>query len=320
MPLAEQVLHLSDTKFWIISGISAAAAIAGFYFAFHFLRRTRIIEDTPTANIRSAHQGYVELAGTAVQMDGEPIIAPLTGLQCCWYSYKVERHGDKGWLTADSGTSDNLFLLRDATDDCLIDPEGADVTSDHKDVWQGDSPLMPRHINNKLPSSWNLLLKLGQNVNSAGAIGPSHRYTEKRIHNGDQLYAIGLFKTLNEMDHIQHRSEITRELLREWKKDKPSLLLEFDRNRDGHINQQEWEQVRQKAKAQAQHEQRQLIGGSIINTLSDTGSRHHPFLLSTLPQFELVRRFRRYILFSLILFFIGGATSVWILSLKLTAV
>jgi len=320
MSLAEQVLHLSDTKFWIITTVSAAAAIVGFYFAFHFIRRTRIIEDTPTANIRSAHQGYVELAGTAIQMDGEPIIAPLTGLQCCWYSYKVERLGDKGWFIADSGTSDSLFLLRDATGDCIIDPEGADITSDHKDVWQGDSPLMPRHLNNKLPPSWNLLLKLGQNVNSTEAIGPSRRYTEKRIHNGDQLYAIGLFKTLDEMDHIQHRSEITRELLREWKQDRPSLLFEFDRNRDRRLDQQEWEQVRQKAEAQAQHEQRQLIDGSIINTLSDTDSRRHPFLLSTLPQFDLVRRFRRHILLSVIALLSGGAIAAWLLALKLAPV
>jgi len=320
MSLAEQALHLSDTKFWIITSISIAAAVVGFYFAFHFLRRARIIEDTPTANIRSAHQGYVELAGSAIQMDGEPIIAPLTGLQCCWYSYKVEHYSDKGWFIADSGTSDHLFLLRDATGDCIIDPEGADITTDHKDVWQGDSPLMPRHINNKLPSSWNLLLKLGQDVNSTGAIGPSRRYTEKRIHNDDQLYAIGLFKTLDEMDHIQHRSEITRELLREWKQDRPSLLFEFDRNRDGHLDQQEWDRVRQKAESQAMSEHQELIQGSILHTLSDTGSRHHPFLLSTLPQFDLVRRFRRHILLSIIALLSSGTIAAWLLTLKLAPV
>jgi hypothetical protein len=320
MSLAEQILLLNEQKFWIIVGISSVAAIVSLYFAFHFLRRVRIIEDTPTASIRSAYQGYVELAGTALQMDGEPILAPLTGLPCCWYSFKIERRGDKGWFTAASGTSDHLFLLQDATGNCIIDPEGADVTSDQKDVWQGDTPLTVSHSGNKLPSSWNLLIKLGQSANTTEAIGPSRRYTERRIHSGDQLYAIGLFKTLDEMDHIEHRSEITRELLREWKKDKPSLLFEFDRNRDGEIDQQEWEQVRQKAEAQAQQEHRQLIDGSIINTLSDTGSKSRPFLISTLTQFDLVRRFRLYILLSLVLFFTAGATAAWMLSLKLTAV
>ena len=120
MPLTQQLLLLDGWKFWGITSLSAVAAICGFYFAFHFLRRARIIEDTPTANIRSAHQGYVELAGTAAQMDGEPILAPLTHLPCCWYSYKVERLDDKRWLLADQGTSDDLFLLQDKTGKCII--------------------------------------------------------------------------------------------------------------------------------------------------------------------------------------------------------
>ncbi len=318
MPLTEQILHLADAEFWAVTLFSAACAIGGFYFAFHFLRRARIIEDTPTANIRSAHQGYVELAGTAVQMDGEPILAPLTKLPCCWYSYKVERRGDKGWFTVDSGSSEHLFLLRDVTGDCIIDPEGADVTSDRKDVWQGDNEISISHVSNKLPSSWKLLLKLGQGINSTQAIGSSRRYTETRIHDGDQLYGIGLFKTMDEVDHIQQRSEITRELLREWKKDQSSLLFEFDRNRDGQIDQQEWGQVRRKAEIEAQAEHQLLIDGSIIHTLSNTGSRSHPFLLSTLPEFDLVRRCRRFAILSVITFLCGGVIAVWMLTLKLT--
>ncbi len=319
MPLTELILHLANEEFWAITLFSAIAALGGFYFTFHFLRRARIIEDTPTANIRSAHQGYAELAGTAVQMDGEPILAPLTKLPCCWYSYKVERRGDKGWFTVDSGSSEHLFLLRDTTGDCIIDPEGADVTSDRKDIWQGNSDLTPVHIGNKLPSSWKLLLRLGQGINSTEAIGSSRRYTETRIHDGDQLYAIGLFKTLDEVDHMQQRSEIIRELLREWKRNKSSLLFEFDHNRDGQIDQQEWERVRQKAEDQARVEQQQLIDGSILNTLSDTGSSNHPFLLSTLPQFDLVRRFRRNVALSVASFFTCGALAIWMLTLKLTS-
>jgi hypothetical protein len=318
MTLTEQALLLSSWEFWYLTLFLAATAIGGFSLAFHYLRLARIIEDTPTANIRSAHQGYVELAGSAEQMAGDPILAPLTGLPCCWYSYKVERRGDKGWFTVDSGSSEHLFLLRDATGDCIIDPEGADVTSDQKDVWQGDREIAPTHASNKLPSGWKLLLKLGQTINRTGAIGSRRRYTETRIHHGDQLYGIGLFKTLDEVDHIQQRSEITRELLREWKRDNASLLFEFDRNRDGHIDQKEWEEVRHKAEKQAQAEQQQLIDGSILNTLSDTGSRQHPFLLSTLPEFDLVRRYRLFVTLATSAFFIGGATSVWLFSIKLT--
>lgn len=318
MTLAEQFLQLGDKEFWSITLFSAASAIGGLYLAFRFLRRARIIEDLPTANIRSAHQGYVELAGSAAQMEGEPILAPLTGLPCCWYSYRVERRGDKGWFTVDSGSSEHLFLLRDATGDCIIDPEGADVTSEQKDVWQGDRDITTPLVGNKLPSGWRLLLKLGQNINRTNAIGSGHRYTETRIHDGDQLYAIGLFKSLDEVDHIQQRSEITRELLRAWKQDKSSLLFEFDHNRDGHIDPQEWQQVRLKAENRAQAEQQRLIDGSIIHTLSDTGSRSHPFLLSTLPEFALARRYHLFALLAATAFIIGGIASVWLFSIKLT--
>jgi hypothetical protein len=259
----------------------------------------------------------VELAGTARQMDGEPIIAPLTNLPCCWYSYKVEQRGDKNWLITDQGTSDHLFHLQDETGNCIIDPEGAKVTTERKDVWHGSSRSAVPHINPKLPSNWKLLLNLGRPVSHEIGFGSNYRYTETRIHDGDHLYGIGLFKTLDEVDHIQQRSEISRELLREWKKDKSSLLFEFDRNRDGQIDQQEWEQVRQKAENQAQTEHQELIEGSVLHTLSETGSRNHPFLLSTLPEFDLVRRCRRYAVLSLIAFCGAGAIATWMLTLKL---
>lgn len=317
MSFAEQALYLTDKEFWSITLFAAVVASCGFYFAFRFLRRARIIEDTPTASVRSAHQGYVELAGSAAQMADESIHAPLTGQPCCWYSYKVERRGDKGWFTVDSGTSDHPFLLRDATGACVIDPEGADITSDRKDIWQGNSTITPTHVSNRPLSGWRLLVRLGQTINSTEAIGSRHRYTETRIHQGDQLYAIGLFRTLDEVDHIQQRSEITRELLRAWKKDESSLLFEFDRNRDGHIDPQEWEQVRHKAEEQARTEHQQRIEGRVLNTLSATRSGSHPFLLSTMPQFGLVRRYRRFAILAVIAFFSGGAVAVWMLTLKL---
>ena len=318
MPLSEQLLHLGNKEFWFITLFALAAASGGFYLAFHYLRRARIIEDTPTANIRSAHQGYVELTGIARQMEGEPILAPLTKLPCCWYSYKVERRGDKGWFTVDSGSSESLFLLRDSTGDCIIDPEGADVTSNQRDVWQGDSSIATPTIGNKLPSGWKLLLKLGREINSTEVIGSGHRYTETRIHDGDRLYAIGLFKSLDEVDNIQQRSEIARDLLRQWKRDRSSMLLEFDHNRDGHIDLEEWEQVRQRAQAQAQLEQEQLTQGQVLHTLSATGSRQHPFLISNLPEFDLVRRYRMYVVLATTTFFLSGALAVWLLTIKLT--
>ncbi len=103
--LAAKVLELDPVAFWFLIALIAAAAVAGFYFAFRFLRRARIIRDTPTSKIRSAAQGYLELEGRGELMEGEPIVAPLTGQTCTWYRYKVEKRevrysNGKQWHTA----------------------------------------------------------------------------------------------------------------------------------------------------------------------------------------------------------------------------
>ncbi|MCP4126635.1 MAG: hypothetical protein GY753_06185 [Gammaproteobacteria bacterium] len=315
MSLTHQITLLSNWEFWALTIASAVVALIGLYLVVRYLRLVRTIEDTPTAKIRSAHQGYVELAGMAVKMEGEPILAPLTGRECCWYRYKVERHGDKHWHTIEKGSSEHLFLLQDDTGECIIDPDGADVTPEHTDVWHGNrSTPSTRTGNTTVPGRfWKLAKILGQHT----TIGSRYRYTESRIHHQDPLYAIGLFKSLDEMDHMQQRKEITRELLRDWKQDQAGLRLEFDRNRDGHIDAAEWEQVRHKAARQAQTEQQQLMGENQLHTLSATGSHQHPFLLSSLPEFDLVRRYRLFITLAATAFFVGGILSVWLLSFKL---
>lgn len=314
MPITEQIALLSSWEFWALTLLSAAAALIGLYRIVHYLRLVRTIDDTPTAKVRSAHQGYVELAGTAVRMEGESILGPLTGQECCWYRYKIERHGDKHWHTVEKGGSEHLFLLRDDTGDCIIDPDGADITPAHTDIWYGNSrtPSTYTGSNTQPNIFWKLTGLLGKH----STIGSRYRYTESRIHHQDPLYAIGLFKSLDEMDHMQQRKEITRDLLQNWKQDRTGLMLKFDRNRDGHFDPEEWERVRHEATTLAQTKQQQLLGESILHTLSDTASRHHPFLLSSLPEFKLVRRYRRFVYLATAAFFVGGALSVWLLSLK----
>ena len=94
-------------------------AVVAVFTGFSGLRRSRQIEDVPTARVRSAHQGYVELTGLARMLDGEPIIAPLSHTRCCWYRYKVERRSGKDWRVLQSGSSDGIFILRDETGDCV---------------------------------------------------------------------------------------------------------------------------------------------------------------------------------------------------------
>src|SRR5436190_14925139 len=124
--LRQLVQSIEPDDFWIWPGILELSVGWCFLASFRFLRQARLIEDTPTARLRSAPQGYVELEGIARLMDGPPIICPLTSTRCLWWYYRVEekvRSGkNESWKTIDKKTSDDFFLLEDDTGTCIVNP------------------------------------------------------------------------------------------------------------------------------------------------------------------------------------------------------
>lgn len=279
--------------------------VAGFIGAFYYFLRKRIIEDTPTARIRSAAQGYVELTGIGKLMDGPPIISPLTGTQCTWYSYRIEERRRSGrrtrWVTVDKGTSDELFILEDETGTCVIDPEGAGITPAAKDIWYGSTPR---------PAS-------GPGGGRRWFSGRRYRYTEQRLHPGEPLYAIGLFETVGGAGGHFNVDGDVRELLREWKRGSERLLEKFDRNRDGEIDVQEWEAVRQQAYREVMVRHAERKTAEPMNLMTATHDRRRPYILSAVPQDDLVRRFHHYSAVLILLFFATGATATWLIGLRL---
>jgi hypothetical protein len=296
--LSDFFANLPADDFWIWAVVLSGATLGGFYSGFRYLYRVRIIEDTPTARIRSAHQGYVELEGNAELMEGIPIVSPLSNTECCWWRYQIHKKDHKGnWELEEKKTSTELFLLRDDTGVCIIDPEGAEVSPKQKEVWYG-SP------------------QPGASSQIGGNFLASRRYTEEYIYDGNHLYAIGLFKSLDDMDHQRARSEIARELLREWKQ-QPEKMQLFDRNGDGDINSREWEAARRTANTQAEREYREEQERLIPHMLSKPDSRRHPFLISPRPQFDLVKRYRWIAGFSIAGFFVAGALATLMLTARL---
>jgi hypothetical protein len=302
---------LPDGKFWFWALALSTLSATALYFAFRNLARARIIEDTPTSRVRSAHQGYVELAGAAAAMQGEPILSPLTMTPCCWFRYKVERKRDKGWATVRSGKSDGLFLLRDETGECVIDPDGAEITSKEKSVWYGPSatPTVSPKPGPHKPGGMHGILGLTANINIA--IDGQYRYTEEAIYPGDRLYAIGLFKSFGETDRMVMREERIKARLSQWKRDHTGLLDRFDRDGDGAIDLTEWEVARRAASREVTKEQMQE-DQQPLHTLSRTVSRRHPFLISAYEEYDLVKRFRYLSVGSIGGFFLCGAGAVWL--------
>lgn len=247
--------------------------------AFWQLRRARLIEDTPTSKVRSAAQGYVEFYGLARLLPGPAIVSPLTGTRCCWWQYTVEEQQQddsgrsRGWRVIERATSDELFLLVDETGECIIDPLGASVTPSLSRRWYGKNPRP-----GPVPKS-SVWFGSGQ-----------YRYRERLIGFGDSLYAIGSFRTQG-VAHEFRESDEVRELLAEWKRNRRELMARFDRDRDGQIDAEEWEQARRAALAEVREAQVERSADPDLHVLSrPTDGR--PFLLSTAPQAQLAQRCR----------------------------
>jgi hypothetical protein len=309
--LTEFIAALPADDFWIGTLLSLTAAAGGFYYGFRSLRRARIIEDVPTARIRSAHQGYVELEGEAELMEGEPIRAPLSGTVCCWWRYQIHRRDSDGdWILRKEKSSDELFLLRDGTGRCIIDPEGAEVTPKESNTWYGSTefPATPWHDPGGSP--------LPIVPTSGVALLSDYRYKEEYLFPDNHLYAIGQFRSLDDHDHQRARGEITRELLRKWKQ-RPEVMRSFDRNGDGTVDPQEWEQVRRSAAAQAHREYKEEQERQIPHILCKPQDRRHPFLLSPKPQDKLAGRYRLIAGLGILVFFVAGAAAALMLSTRL---
>ncbi len=315
--VADWVRSAPADDFWFWAIALVAASVASFIAAYVYFYRKRLFEDTPTSLIRSAAQGYVELNGIGLLLEGPPIVAPLTGTTSTWYKFSVEEKRGSGknsrWVTIRNGTSDDLFLLRDQTGDCVVDPEGAKVTPAETDIWYGSTPTpesRPRARKKKSKmSKWTSNFSVG--------IG-RYRYTEHRMHPDDRLYAIGLFRTEGGAGGNFDINADVRELLKEWKQDAETMLSRFDKNKDGEICMEEWQQARETALAEVQKQHAEEKIAMPTNLIGKTCDRRRPFILSAVEEDDLVKSYALYYRFGKIMFFVCGALATWLITLRLS--
>lgn len=268
-----------DFFWWCLgSGVVTAAAFIG---CFVFLHRTRLMENMPTSRLRSAAQGYVELEGIARLMEGPPVIAPLTRAKCVWWRYRVEEKRRSGkntnWVTVDSRRSDDCFELDDSTGKCVVDPDGASVIPHEKQVWYGSS---------RIP---DISPELGRGFLRAAF--SQYRYTEERLAARAPVYALGAFRTqAGGPDSFDEKLDLN-ELLGKWKHDGKMMAL-FDVNKDGKVDQKEWDAARRMAvkKVRDEHVQRAVETPDLHVLAKPRDGR--PFILSGIPQARLVLRYR----------------------------
>lgn len=266
----------------ITLGVSAIASLASGWWCINNLKKARYLLDTPTSKVRSAAQGYVELYG--VLKEGEGLLsAPLSAEPCVWWSFAIDEQIETGketkrWQQVEKGSSGALLCLSDGTGECLIDPAGAHVIPMTKQVWYGSA----RHPRKDQLHS-NVLQRLLRGVKR-------YRYTEQRLHVNEPLYAIGDFVTRGGGHEAFDLSASQGALIREWKRDYAGLLRRFDRDRNGQLDQHEWQYVRDSAKTEALRLQRQRSSEPAQHYLRKP-QESQPFILSSYGEDDIAKRF-----------------------------
>ena len=231
-------------------------------------QRRRMIIDTPTSRIASAAQGYVELQGEGLPLEDTPLFSHLTALPCLWYRWQVREKTDNNkWVMVSSGESETSFIINDGSGRCIIDVEGAEILTKHKDTWRQGN----------------------------------YSCTEWKLLNNEQIYALGEFQTVSSVSAELNISRDLGNLLREWKKDRNTLLERFDNNNDGEISEQEWELARKAARHEINQIHREARNSSGMHTLSHPGSGRH-YILSNINPNLLTRRYWLWSLFHLAAF------------------
>jgi hypothetical protein len=238
-------------------------------------RRARAIEDTPTAKVASAAQGYTELLGRGRPLAGEPLLSPLRSLPCLWYRYIEERRNDDKWERVSSGESDASFIVDDGSGECLVDPAGADILTAQKESW----------------------------------VQFDRRYTEWLLLREERIYVLGQFETRRSGDLGMDRNAAIGALLAEWKKNPQELIKRFDLDGNGEIDVREWELARAQARREVERLERDAADDPGIHIMRRPEDGRL-YLISSLPPEQLAQRYRWWSFAHLALFFGGLAGAV----------
>ncbi|MDR2875488.1 MAG: hypothetical protein LBV44_06120 [Methylobacillus sp.] len=248
------------------------AVISFFAWTSNF-RRARAIADTPTSQIASAAQGYVELYGSA-RSNQDLICAPGDGLPCVWYHCTTYRRtSNNKWAREDETTSEDLFEINDGSGVCFVDPDDAEVITSH----------------------------------TVTRTNGDYRYVEAHLLASDTIYVLGGFQTTGGTHAQLNLKEDVIALLNEWKRNTHQLLKRFDRNKDGQIDMQEWELARREAVREVQQNHNELRQAPGAHVMRKPASGQL-YLISNLSPQQIRRKYVWWSWVHLIIFFaaLGG--------------
>lgn len=114
--------------------LSVAALLTGppmFWGGFRDLRTKQLIDNTPTARIRSMAMGLVEVNGA---IEARSLAhAPFSGRPCAYWQVEIATRAGRrgGWRTVHTDSSGQPFFLRDETGVAMVYPRGATCRVHH---------------------------------------------------------------------------------------------------------------------------------------------------------------------------------------------
>jgi E3 Ubiquitin ligase len=119
---SDPLLVLRSPILWGITGLGIGIFL--FFRGFPFLKRKRLIQNTPTSTIRGAALGAVEVSGTVV--GPYTLISPLSESDCFYYHAVARSTGEEEKEVAEEVLY-APFFLDDGTGRLMVDPRGAEL-------------------------------------------------------------------------------------------------------------------------------------------------------------------------------------------------
>jgi len=256
-----------ETVSGVIFALETALALFCFYQAVRYYKYVLFLGNIPTARARSASQGYVELIGKARPMSTSPLYVPDMDIPCVWYEYEYKiGQGD------DSQTiykrADQSFLVDDDTGTCRIDP------------------LYIKFIT-----------KNSKKRSLTGSLVDYSGVTWVRwIEVGEEVHVYGNFTSLY-IDYGKQGKDLKKSRLKKLKNDHERLMI-YDKNRDGNIGIDEWEEARRDVDEEVDRyimdKQKTVKDNFYENVLKPPEDKHLPYLVSAYRETGIISRYRIY--------------------------
>ena len=177
----------------------------------------------------------------------------------------------------EQGENSAPFIIDDGSGKCIVDPQGAEILTRHKDSWsKGDQ-----------------------------------RYTEWRLLDIDFIYTIGEFKTVGGSNTTLTHDELVKQVLSEWKMDNDDLLKRFDLDNNGVLDMQEWMLARSAAKREAEKRLDEARAEPDINFMVKPPDGRL-FLISNLDQDRLALRYKLWAWAHIVILFGALGVLAWL--------